>query len=339
MSKLGVGVIGTGNVSSEHIKAYMRNPNVELVALYDKNKENAVKRAADLGLACTVHSDLDQLLSDARVHLVSICTPNSLHAAQATAAAQAGKHVLIEKPIALNLDELRALDAAVRKAGVRSMASFVLRRNPMVRILRRLVEDDAIGQVFMAEMDYWHSTPRATADHWMSQKEIAGSVFMLGGCHAVDAARYLVGSEVVEVSAYSTKGKGRSYYTYDPTTVAIVRFANGAVGKLSATMECEMPYAFNIVLMGHKGAIRDNRLWSHKFAGQTDYVTIPTITPNSGSVAHHPFQAEIDEFVDAILNHLPIQPDVEDAVKTHEVILAIDRSAETGRPVSLPLEA
>jgi predicted dehydrogenase len=338
MNKLGVGVIGTGNVSGEHLKAYMRNPHVEVVALHDRVKENAQNRAAMLNLKCEIYSDLDQLLRDKRVQLVSITTPNNFHASQAIAAAQAGKHILIEKPIALNLTELRALDAAVRASGVRSMVSFVLRRNPLCRMLRHLVEEGTIGEIFMAEMDYWHSTPRATAEHWMSKKEIAGSIFLMGGCHAVDTARFLVGSEIVEVSAYSTKGKGRAYYTYDPTTTAIVRYANGAVGKISATMECEMPYAFNIVLMGHLGTIRDNRLWSKKFAGQTDYITIPTITPNSGDVSHHPFQTEIDEFVDAILNNRPIQPDVADAVKTHQVILAADRSAETGKPVSLPLK-
>ncbi len=338
MAKLGVAVIGAGNVSSEHIRAYLQNPDVELVALCDRSAENAQRRVALHGLACTLYTDLDALLRDERIGLVSICTPNSLHARQAIAAADAGKHVLIEKPAAVSLDELRALEATVRRTGVRSLVSFVLRRNPLFRILRRQIDEDAIGEIFMAEVDYWHSTPRATAEHWMSQRE-AGSVFLMGGCHAVDAARFLVGAEIVEVFAYSTKGRGRPYYQYDPTVTASVRFATGAVGKISASMECVMPYAFNVVLMGHKGTIRDNRLWSHKFAGQTDYLTIPTITPSSGDVSHHPFQGEINEFVAAILSGAACLPDVPDAVRTHEVILAIDRSAETGQPVKLPLES
>ncbi len=338
MAKLGVAVIGAGNVSSEHIRAYLQNPDVELVALCDRSAENAQHRAALHGLACTLYTDLDALLRDERIGLVSICTPNSLHARLAIAAADAGKHVLIEKPAAVNLEELRALEAAVRRAGVRSLVSFVLRRNPLFRILRRQIDEDAIGEIFMAELDYWHSTPRATAEHWMSRKE-AGSVFLMGGCHAVDAARFLVGAEIVEVFAYGAKGRGRPYYEYNPTVTAAVRFETGAVGKISATMECVMPYAFNVVLMGHKGTIRDNRLWSHKFAGQTDYLTIPTITPSSGDVSHHPFQGEINEFVAAILAGTPCLPDVPDAVRTHEVILAIDRSAETGQPVKLPLES
>ncbi|MGQ9586470.1 MAG: Gfo/Idh/MocA family protein [Anaerolineae bacterium] len=338
MDKLGVGVIGAGNVSTEHIRAYQRNPHTEVVALYSRTLETMKQRAALTGLSCTFYTDLDKLLQDERVQLVSICTPNHVHAEQTIAAAQAGKHVLIEKPVALNLKDLRAMDAAVRQAGVRSMVSFVLRRNPLCRILRRQVEDDAIGEIFMAEVDYWHSTPRAVPGHWITRKDLAGSVFLMGGCHAVDAARFLVGSEIVEVSAFSTKGKGRAHYDYDPTVCALVRFATGAIGKISACMECEMPYAFNIILMGHKGTLWDNRLWSHKLAGQTDYAVIPTIRPSSGDVAHHPFQAEIDDFVDAILKDQPVQPDLPDAVKTHEVVLAIDRSAETGQPVSLPLQ-
>ena len=338
MNSLGVGVIGAGNLSTEHIKAYLRNPQTHIVALCDRSREAAQQRAAMVDLQCDLYTNVDDLLRDERIQLVSICTPNNFHASQTIAAAQAGKHVLIEKPVAIHLDELRAMAAAVKRAGVRSLVSFVLRRNPLLKIIKQQVQDHAIGEIFMAEVDYWHSTPRATADHWMSRKEIAGGVFLIGGCHAVDAARFLVDSEIVEVSAYSTKGKGRPHFDYDPTSVALVRFANGAIGKLSACMECEMPYAFNIVLLGHQGTIRDNRIWSSKFAGQTDYVTIPTITPSSGSPSHHPFQAEIDDFVEAIINNQPCQPDLADAVKTHEVVFAIDRSAETGKPVGLPLD-
>lgn len=338
MQRLGVGVIGTGNVSSEHIKAYLRNPHVELAALYDSVRENAEAKVSSLGLNCTVYSSLDEFLRDERVKLVSITTPNRYHAELAIAAAGAGKHILVEKPAAMNLGELRAIETAVRKSGVRSLVGFVLRRNPLVKMLHRLVRGGVIGETFYAEMDYWHETPRATADHWMSQRDFAGSVFLMGGCHAVDTARFLVGSEITQVYAYSTKGKGRRYYTYDPTVVAAVKFANGAVGKISASMECRMPYAFNIVMMGDQGTIRDNRLWSNQYAEQTDWITLPTITPNSGSVTHHPFQPEIDEFVEGILTGAPVLPDIPDAVKTHEVVLAVDRSAETGQPVSLPLE-
>lgn len=338
MDSLGVGIIGAGNLSTEHIKAYQNNPRTHVVALCDSARAHAEQRAARVNLQCDIYTDAEQLLRDERIQLVSICTPNNFHARQTIAAAQAGKHILIEKPVALTLDELRAMDAAVNRAGVRTLVSFVLRRNPLLKILKRQVEANAIGEIFMAEVDYWHSTPRATPDHWMSQRKISGGVFLIGGCHAVDAARFLVNSEIVEVSAYSTKGKGRPHFDYDPTAIALVRFANGAIGKLSACMECEMPYAFNIVLMGHRGTIRDNRIWSSQFAGQTDYVTIPTITPSSGAPSHHPFQAEIDDFVDAILRDQPILPDLADAVKTHEVIFAIERAAETGKPVALPLK-
>jgi len=338
MVRLGVGVIGAGNLSTEHLKAYLHNPHTQVIALCDQSREAAQQRAAMVNLTCDIYSDADALLRDERIQLVSICTPNNAHAAQTIAAAQAGKDILIEKPVALSHDELRAMNAAVERAGVRTLVSFVLRRNPLVKIIKRQLEENAIGDIFMAEVDYWHSTPRATPDHWMSHRTISGGVFLIGGCHAVDAARFLVGSEIVEVSAFSTKGKGRPHFDYDPTVLALVRFANGAIGKVSACMECEMPYAFNIVLMGHQGTIWDNRLWSHKLAGQTGYATIPTITPSSGDPSHHPFQTEIDDFVDAIINNKPIQPDLSDAVKTHEVVFAIDRSAETGMPVTLLLD-
>jgi predicted dehydrogenase len=100
-----------------------------------------------------------------------------------------------------------------------------------------------------------------------------------------------------------------------------------------------MPYQFNIDVVGTKGTIRDNRVWSETlFPGQTGWSTVPTILPDSGDVAHHPFNGQIEAFAAAILDGKPVLPDINDAIKTHELIFAADRSAETGKTVKLPLE-
>src|SRR5262249_16355208 len=150
-----------------------------------------------------VHDDLAELLADDRVQIVSICTPNYLHAANVIQAARARKHLVIEKPPAIDLKSLREMRDEVRAAGVRTIVSFVLRWNPLVRLVKSLREDGTLGEVVFARADYWH---RLRAEEWAGYRWAhtragGGSGMLAGGSHAVDALRHLVGSDVVSVSA------------------------------------------------------------------------------------------------------------------------------------------
>jgi predicted dehydrogenase len=284
---------------------------------------------------------VDELLADPNVDIVSICTPNHLHVAEGIKAARAGKHILMEKPIALNLQGLCDLRQAVHEAQVKTVVSFVLRWNPLFQTIKSLLADDAVGRVFYAEVDYYHGIgPWYGQFGWNVKKDIGGSSLLSAGCHAVDGLRWFVESEIVEVSAYSTRGDGAPFdqYEYDPTQVFVARFANGAIGKVASSLESKMPYVFNIQLLGDKGSIRNNQVYSKaKYPGQTDFVTVPTILPDSGDVTHHPFQGELDHLVECIVNDVESHANIEDAYVTHEVCLAADLSAQEGRPVKLPL--
>jgi len=239
--------------------------------------------------------------------------------------------------VALNLEDLRRMDKAVKEAGVKTVVSFVLRWNPLFQSIKALLEQGAIGKVFYAEVDYWHGIgPWYKQYKWNIKKEIGGSSLLSAGCHAVDAMRFFLGKEVAEVFAYSTKIW--QDYEYDPTIAGVLRFTDGTIGKISSCLECTTPYQFNIDLLGEYGTIRNNKIYSKKlFPGQTDYAIIPTVLPDSGEVSHHPFQGEIDHFIDCILNDVESHVNLADAVKTHEIIFAMDLSAEEGRPVKLPL--
>ena len=241
--------------------------------------------------------------------------------------------------MALSPAENRALRDAVDRAGVKSVVSFVLRWNPLFENLKSLLADGAVGKLFYVEVDYWHGIGTWYSGwEWAHKRQTGGSTMLLGGCHAVDALRWLAGDEVVEVSAFSNNTKG--LYEYDSNVVAAVKFRGGAIGKTSTLFDCEMPYTFNIDLVGTEGALRDNRVWSRKlFPGQTGWTTMPTILPDSGDVHHHPFDAQINHLVDSIREGRDAHCNVADAYHTHEVCLAIDRSiAEGGQPVKLPLE-
>jgi predicted dehydrogenase len=336
MSTIGVAVHGAGWVSGEHIKSYNKNPNVRVVAICSRKRESAELRAAEAGLSdVKIYTDYQQLLSDANVQAISICTPPNLHAAETIAAAEAGKHLLIEKAVATDVSGLRAMDAAVTRAGVKTVVSFVLRWNLEFMWIKRMLEENAIGKIFFAEVDYWHNIgPQYGQYAWNIKKEIGGSSFLSAGCHAVDAMRYFVQDEITEVCAYSNKVNAE--YEYDTNIVGVVKFAGGAIGKLSSFLDAQCPYAFNIDLLGDKGSIRDNRIYAKEYmGGQTDWATIPTVRPDSGDVSHHPFDGEINHFIDCILKNEESHVNLADAVKTHEVCLAMDKSAETGKPVRI----
>ena len=336
---LGVAIHGVGHVAYAHAASWMKNPQVRIVSVSSRSRESAQQLVDKLGLDCPVRDDYEEVLSDPQVDVVNLSGPNHVHTAQGIAAAEAGKHVLVEKPMALSMEENRALREAVAEAGVKSIVSFVLRWNPLVVNLRSLLAGGGIGKLFYAEVDYWHGIgPSHHAWQWYSKTETGGSAMLLAGCHAADALRWLVGDEAAEVTAYSTNAKG--LYEYDPDVVAIVRFRNGAIGKTSCLLDCQMPYAFNVDLAGTDGTLRDNRLWSKSLLpGQTSWASVPTIMPDSSDVHHHPFDAQIDHFVDCILGDRESHCNIADAYHTHELCLAIDRSiALGGRPVRLPLE-
>lgn len=337
--KLGIAIHGAGEVARAHAASWMKNPHCEIVSVSSRRKESAQRLAEEAGLNCAVRDNYHEVLADDRVDVVNISGPNQVHAEQGIAAAQAGKHILIEKPMVLSMDENRQLRDAVEKAGVRSVVSFVLRWNPLLETLKSLITEGAIGNLFYAEVDYWHGLgPSWRGWQWAHTKENGGSTMLLGGCHALDAMRFFVGDEVTEVAAFGTNVRGN--YEFDSSVVAIVKFRGGTIGKCATTFDCEMPYAFNVDLLGTDGSMRENRLWSKKiFPGQTDWTTMPTILPDSGDVHHHPFDAEINHLVDCIRNGRESHCNVADGYKTHELCIAIDRSMEQGgKPVQLPLD-
>jgi len=338
-NKLGVAIHGAGGVAEAHAASWNKNARAAIVSVSSRRRETAQRLADRVAPSCSVTDSLDDVLRNEQVDVVNVSGPNYVHAAQAIAAAEAGKHLLIEKPMVMTMDENRALRDAVARAGVKSVVSFVLRWNPLFENLKSLLASEAVGRLFYAEVDYWHGIgPWYSGWEWAHKKQTGGSTMLLAGCHAVDALRWFVADEASEVSAFSNNTKG--LYEYDANVVAMVKFRGGAIGKTSALLDAEMPYSFNIDLVGTEGALRDNRLWSKRLLpGQNDWARLPTIMPDSGDVNHHPFDAEVDHLVDCILEDRESHCNVADAYHTHELCLAIDRSiADGGRAVRLPLQ-
>lgn len=334
---LGVAVHGAGWVAGEHIRAFARNPHCEVRVVSSRREESARARLREAGIEADVDTDYGRVIARSDVDVVAICTPNERHPEETIAGARAGKHLLIEKPVAMTVPDMQRMQAAVNQAGVRTVVSFVLRWNPLCQTIKALVTNGTLGSIFLAETGYLHEIgPWYSGWEWARTSARGGSTMLFAGCHAVDALRWFAG-EIAEVSAYATHGHDNRY-EYAPTVAAAVRFVQGGVGLISASFEVPAPYTFPIALHGSRGAFRDGRLYAKStFPGQTDWVTIPSIAPDSGDVAHHPFQGEIDHLVDCILSDVESHCNLADAVKTHEVCLAIDQSVASGRPVRLPL--
>jgi predicted dehydrogenase len=218
------------------------------------------------------------------------------------------------------------------------MAGFVLRWNDMIVTLKALMEARTIGDVFMVQADFWQNVgwldiPMNT---WLGRKDICGSSMLAGGCHALDAVRWLLGgAEVEEVFAY---GAHFSFpdWDHDPTTLALMRLDSGAVCKLASTLEPDAPYLFRVELLGTEGTIRNNRLYTSRWGGQHDYAEIPTDVPGL-SILDDPMKLEIAHFIECIDTGVESFVNLSDAIKTHEALMAADLSAAEGRPVPLPL--
>ena len=334
MKKLGAAIIGCGWVAEEYVKAFQKDQRSEVRTLVSRNRANAERYRDRYDLKCTIETDASKMLRQDDVDVVVVSTPHNVHTEYVVAAAEAGKHIIIEKPIALTPEDIHKQREAVRKNKVKTVVSFVLHWNPLLMTINQLIEDEAFGDIFMVEVDYLHRIWMTTDLKWYGSREISGTALLTAGCHAVDALRWFARSEVEEVSAYQVKTDNPAEY---PGTISInVKFEDGKIGRSTTTFDAKMPYRFNIGIYGTEGTLRNNELFAPKLLpGQNDFTKIPCVLPDSGDVTHHPFQGEVSHFLDCIINDEQPFPDIEDAALTHAVCFAADLSAESGRPVSI----
>ena len=333
MSALGVGIIGCGRVAEEYVKAFNGDARSEVRAFVSRSRGKPDGYRKKYELDCTVDTDGGGMLGRDDIDIVVVSTPHDLHTQYVVAAAEAGKHVIIEKPLALTMEEVRRQQAAVDKAGVKTVVSFVLHWNPLLETVDNLIAQGAFGNIFMVEADYFHRV-WCGPERWLSTKAQGGTSMLAGGCHAVDTMLWFARSEAVEVSAYAVKTENPIEYA--GTNNAIVKFEDGKVGRVTSCFDAEMPYRFNIGVYGTKGTLRNDQVFAPTlFPGQNGFMKIPCVLPDSGDVDHHPFQGEVSHFLDCITEDKRPFPNLDDAAKTIAVCIAADRSAEEGRPVSL----
>ena len=331
-NRIGVGIIGCGAVAAEYIKAFLKDARSEIRALVSRNPANAQRYRDRYGLNCTIETDASKMLEQNDVDIVVVCTPHNVHTQYVVDAAQAHKHIIIEKPVALTPHDLYKQRQAVEKNKVKTIVSFVLHWNPLLITTDHLIAQDVFGDIFMVEVDYMHRIWMTPEDKWYGSKEQSGSAILTGGCHAIDALRWFARSEAEQVCAYQVKTKNP--IEYPGTISANIKFKDGKIGRSTTTFDAQMPYRFNIGIYGTKGSLRNNELFAPKlFPGQNNFVKIPCILPDSADVTHHPFEGEVSHFLDCIIEDKKPYPDLEDAAQTHALCFAADLSAQSGKPV------
>ena len=340
MARYGVGIIGAGWVAGEYVKIFAGDPRTELVGIYNRTPGKATALLASLGVEAREYASVDELYDDERIQIVVSCTHPDVRREHCVRAAETGRHIVIEKPIGVSPDDAVAIRDAVARAGVKSVTSFVLRWNPQFQTVRQLIADGVLGELVYGEADYWHPLRNAYPGYpAFVSKELGVSAFVCGGCHAVDILRHL-GGEIVEVSAFSAAKRMNDDFGYDPVVSASLRFENGAVGKLATILEADTPYIFNCKLFGTEGSILNNEVYSSKhYPGSLGYWSFPTVKPDSADVEHHPFQVEIDHFLECIESDSESHASIHDTWKSMSVCFAVDESAAAGgQPVRVRLE-
>ncbi len=335
MKKYNVGIIGYSWAAEAHIEAINKTPYAQVTAVCSSRTLDPSTLSAKHGGSIQCHTDLLKMLADPTIHAVSICSYPADHAKQAIQAAKAGKHLIIEKPIALTWEECLAVEAAVKAAGVFSCVCFECRFSNQLLTIKSVIDQGLLGTIHYGEVDYFHGIgPWYGQYRWNTIKAAAGSSLLSAGCHAMDALLLCMGSEFEEVSSYASYSENKDFkpYEYPTSSVSIVKFKNGAVGKVASVIDCLQPYYFHFHLVGSEGSLLDNKYYSTKTAGldKNKWTEIPMKMLDSGDVSDHPYQAQFEAFFKALEEgkEMPLT-NLAEALKTHKLIFEADKSAET----------
>jgi predicted dehydrogenase len=340
MKKYNVGIIGYGWVSTAHIQAINATSLAQVTAVCSSRPLSPAELSARHGCAIETFTDLAAMLQREDIHAVSVCSYPQQHAAHAIAAARAGKHIILEKPISLTLADANAVAAAVQAAGVQVCVCFECRFSSQFTATLAVIEAGLLGSIHYGEVDYYHGIgPWYGQFRWNTTKEQGGSSLLSAGCHAMDALLLCMGGEVESVTSQAVKSANPDFaqYQYPTTSVTLVRFKSGALGKVASVIDCLQPYYFHTHLVGSEGSLLDNKFHSTKLAvSKHRWSELSMKLLDSGDVSDHPYQTQFQAFFAALeagrampLTSLAI------ALQSHRAVLAADRSAQENRTVAL----
>jgi predicted dehydrogenase len=329
---LGAAVIGLGMMGQRHARLWAELAGTSLISVYDVVPERAAELAAAYGAKAA--GSLQEALAAPGVDLVSVCTDDGSHVAPCVAAAQAGKHVLVEKPLAVSVADADAIIAACRAAGVVLMVGHVVRFDPRYQVGRQAIADGEVGDVI-------HVYGRRN-NVLSSAQRVGGrtSVAFFLGSHDLDLMRWYVGAEAVRVYAESSR-KALVDLGTDDTIYTLLKYDNGAVGCLETSWAIPegVPNTLDarLEVVGTKGRVsvrvgdESLEVSSHDRARRPDIAYGPTFD----GLQHGALRTQLEHFADCVRTGREPLVTPADARAAVELCAAIHQSLDTGAPVVL----
>ncbi len=327
-----VAMIGCGGISRAHAQGFRQLSDLFTVrAACDVNVEAANKCAADLPSA-RVTTDWQEVLGDPEIDAVDILLPHDLHHPVAVAAAEAGKHILLEKPLATTVREGKGIVKAVERAGVACMVAFNERHRWPVRTIKEIVETGRIGEVYLIRTDH-NQNPKFAPKQWYRSKAKSGGGALIGsGIHMLDLLHWF-GGEVRYVSAVTRHIPGR--VDEEAAACVVVQFADDRIGSLDISWAAPRhPWYQFLVVYGTKGTATTLG-GDVTISSEAGVETVKT--PVQDSYADS-FVKEIEYFGECLAGGKQPMTHPADALRSLEICMAAYRSAETHKMVRLPFK-
>ena len=333
------GLIGCGRVAPRHAQSIAELPGARLTAVADIRESRASRFAAEH--RADQYTDYRRLLDRTDVDVVNICVPSGLHAEVAVDALEAGKHVIVEKPIALSLSDADRMIAAARSAGRKLCVVLQNRYNPPMQDLKRMVESGRLGRLLLGNATVrWYRPQEYYEDGWHGTWAMDGGALMNQSIHHIDALQWLLGRPE-SVFAYSATLGHRM--EAEDIGVATIRFRGGPLGVVEgSTVTYPENLEGSVAIFGERGSLKVggtalNRKVIWKIEGELEHekelLTREQVDPTSVYGASH--RAVIADMMEAILADRAPKTDGAEAKKSLALVLAMYESARTGQPVEL----
>lgn len=341
--KIRFALVGCGRISKNHIESIARHgKDAEIVAVCDVDPSKL--KAAEQACGVAGYRSYRELLSKTDADVVVLATPSGLHAEQTIAAAQSGRHVVTEKPMATRWQDGKRMVAACDQANVRLFVVKQNRRNATLQMLKRAIDEDRFGRIYMVSVNVFWNRPQSYYDSakWRGTWEFDGGAFMNQASHYVDLLDWMIGP-VESVQAY-TATLARDIQVED-TGVMALRWRSGALGTMSVTM-LTYPKNFegSITVIGEKGTVRIggvavNEIQHWEFADkrpEDDKVREASYQTTSVYGFGHPLY--YDNVIRTLRGEAEPETDGREGLRSLEILIATYLSARDGSRVSLPLD-
>ena len=344
---IGIGIIGAGGIArGVHIPGYQKLANAQVLAVSDPVQVSREGAAQQFNIA-DAYEDFREMLKRDDIHAVSVTTPNFLHAEATIAALEAGKHVLCEKPLAMNAQEGDAMVEASKRTGRKLMCGFHYRFTPEVQALKRFAEAGEFGEMYYARTTAMRRRGIPGWGLFISKEKNGGGPLIDIGVHMLDATMHVLGfPKPVSVSGKTWQMFGKrpdvlglmgqwdyQNFTVEDFASAQIRFDNGAMLTLESSFVANQEEAdkMSFQVFGSQGGCSYNPLKMFKEEHHTLLDITPVHLPRNVQ-AHH---EEIKSFVNSVANDEPVFTPGEQAVEITRIIDAIYASSESGREVML----